>query len=139
MLVKMASNDLAESSFAGVTAQVQCYGRIGMSAAAVVSDVGRNGFLSHGGTKKQINRAISSTKTKAKEKECKLYFGMVKELQITLLITCMEDAPRTRIKNNDNLSRARKWRSQKEEAAKDKGNEDAEDEFIQCMISHILW
>ena len=32
---------------------------------------------------------------------------------------------------NDNLSRARKLRPQKEEAAKEKGNEDAEDEFIE--------
>ena len=68
-----------------------------------------------------------------------MYFGMVKELHITLLIKCMEDAPRTRIKNNDNLSRARKWISQKEEAAKDKGNEDAEDEFIECMIYPRMW
>ena len=48
--------------------QVQCYGRIGMSAAAAVSDVGRNGFLSRRGTKKQIRRATASTNTKAKEK-----------------------------------------------------------------------
>ena len=68
MLGKMAYNDLAERSFAGVTAQVQYYGRIGMSAAAEVSDVGRNDFLSRGGTKKQIHRATASTKTKAKEK-----------------------------------------------------------------------
>ena len=64
---------------------------------------------------------------------------MVKELQITLLIMCIEDAPQTRIKNNNNLSRARKWRSQKEETAKEKGNEDAEDEFIECMIYHRMW
>ena len=67
-----------------------------------------------------------------------MYFGRVKELQITLLITCMEDAPQTSKKNNDNLSRARKWRSQKEEAAKEKGNEDDEDEFIECMIYHRM-
>ena len=126
----MASNDLAESSFSGVTAQVRCYGRIGMSDAAAVSDVGRNGFLSCGGIKRPIDRKIASKNTKAKGKERELYFGMVKELQITLLITCMEDAPRTRIKNNDNLRQARKWRPQKEEAGKDKGNEDAEDNFI---------
>ena len=40
-------------------------------------------------------------------------------------------------KNNDNLSRARKWRSQKEEAAKDKGNEDAEDEFNECITAQV--
>ena len=42
-------------------------------------------------------------------------------------------------KKNDNLSRARKWRSQKKEAEKDKGNEDAEDEFIEYMIYHRMW
>ena len=101
-----------------------------MSAAAAVSDVGRNEFLSRGGTKKQIHCATSSKKTKAKEKEHEFYFGMVKELHITLLITCMEDAQITRGKNNDSISRARKCRSQKKEAEKEKGNEDAEDEFI---------
>ena len=48
----MAVNDLAESSFAGVTAQVQCYGRIGMHAAAAVSGMSRNGFLSRPTSKK---------------------------------------------------------------------------------------
>ena len=92
MLGKMASNDLAESSFAGVTAQVQCYVRIGMSAEASVSDVGRNGFQSRGGIKRPIDRETASKKKKAKEKERELYFGMVKELQIKLLITCMEES-----------------------------------------------
>ena len=69
-----------------------------MSAAAAVIDVGRNRFLSRGGIKRPIDREIASKKTKAKEKERELYFGMVKELHITLFIMCMEDAPQTRIK-----------------------------------------
>ena len=40
---------------------------------------------------------------------------------------------------NDNLSRALKWISKKEEASKEKGNEDSEDEFIECMIYHRIW
>ena len=64
MLGKMAYNDLAESSFAGFTAQVQCYGNIGMSAAAAVSDVGINGFLSRGGTKKANSLCNSHHKDK---------------------------------------------------------------------------
>ena len=52
MMGMMAVNDLAESSFAGVTAQVQCYGRIGMHAAAAASDMSRNKFLSRPTTKK---------------------------------------------------------------------------------------
>ena len=51
----------------------------------------------------------------------------------------MEDAPQTRGGVNNNLSRARKWRSQKEEAAKEKGNEYAEDEFIECIIYYRMW
>ena len=66
MLHTMASNDLAESSFAGVTAQVKCYGRIGMSAAAAVSDVGRNGFLFRGTPRPQLKRASKNTNIKKK-------------------------------------------------------------------------
>ena len=55
MLGKMAYNDLAESSFAGLTAQIQCYGRRGMYNAAAVSDTSRNGFLSRPTTRKEIN------------------------------------------------------------------------------------
>ena len=67
MLGKMASNDLVESSFTGVTAQVQCYGRIGMSGAATVSNVAYNEFLHFGGTKIKIKLATTSNKKKAKE------------------------------------------------------------------------
>ena len=64
MLGQWASNDLAESSFAGLTALVQCYGRIGMSNSAAVSDFARNGLLNRDGTKKQINHSTTSTKKK---------------------------------------------------------------------------
>lgn len=37
-------NDLAESSFAGVTAMIQVYGRIDLNAAAAISDMNRNVF-----------------------------------------------------------------------------------------------
>ena len=55
MLGMMASNDIVESSFAGLTAQIQCYDRIGMYNAAAVSDTSRNGFLSRPTTRKEIN------------------------------------------------------------------------------------
>ena len=80
MLGQWASNDLSESSFAGVTAQVQCYGRIGMSNAAAVSDVARNGLLNRDGRKKQINHATTSTKKKQKYKKRGLYHGLPQEL-----------------------------------------------------------
>ena len=96
LIGQWSSNDLAESSFARVTLQVQCYDQIGMSNAAAVSDVSRNGLLNRDGTKKQINHATTSTKKKQKDKKRGFYHGLTKELQITILIMCMEDAPATK-------------------------------------------
>ena len=84
MLGQWASDDLAESSFTEVTAQVQRYGRTGMSNAATVSDVARNGLLNRDGTKKKINHATTSTNKKQKDKKRGLYHGLPKELQINL-------------------------------------------------------
>ena len=78
MLRQWASNDLAESSFAGATAQVQCYGRIGMSNAAAVSNVARNGLLNRYSTKKQMIHGTTSTKKKQKDKKRGLYHGLPK-------------------------------------------------------------
>ena len=50
MLGKIATNDPAESSFAGVTSQIQKYSRISISGAAAISDMQRNKFLSRVGT-----------------------------------------------------------------------------------------
>ena len=54
MMGKMDTNNLAESSFAEVTSQVQFYGRIDMCSAAAVSDTARNGFLDRPTTKKRM-------------------------------------------------------------------------------------
>ena len=48
----VAVNDLAESSFAGVTAQVQVFGRMGMANVAAVSDMARNDLLDQPATNK---------------------------------------------------------------------------------------
>ena len=106
-LGQWASNDLAGSSLSGATAQVQCYDRIGTSNAAAVSDVAINGLLNRDGTKKQINRATTSTKKKQKDNKRGFYHGFPKELHITILMMCMEDTPAIRKQNNDNLIRSR--------------------------------
>ena len=126
ILGQWASDDLAESSFAGVTAQVQCYSRIGMSKAVAAIDVARDGFLDRDGTKKKINHATTSTKKKQKDKKRGLYHGLQKELQITFFVMCMEDAPATRKKNNGDLNRSRGWQAQKYKVAEEKGLVDSE-------------
>ena len=51
----MAVNDLAESSFTGVTSQLQVFGRTGMAIAADISNMTRNGFLNRPTTNKEMS------------------------------------------------------------------------------------
>ena len=110
-----------------------------MSNAATVSDVARNGLLNRDGTKKKINHATTSTKKKQKDKKRGLYHGLPKELLITILMMCMEDAPATRKQNNDDLNRSCEWRTQKYKVSEEKGLEDAEDKYIECIINQRMW
>ena len=64
---------------------------------------------------------------------------MTKELHITVLMMCMEDAPAKRNQNNDDLNRSREWRAQNDKGAEEKGLVDTEDEFIECIIYHKMW
>ena len=50
----MSVNDLAESSFAGVTDQLQVFVRIAMASAATISNMARNGFLDQPTTNKEM-------------------------------------------------------------------------------------
>ena len=57
----MAGNNLAESAFGGVTAQLEVFGRLGLSHGAAVSDMQRNGFLKRPTTKKDFeNKEVRS-------------------------------------------------------------------------------
>ena len=85
MLGKMASNDLAESSFVGVTAKFQCYGQIDMCSAAAVSDTARNDLLDSPTIKKQMEVHQQG-----------FFHGLTDKLQITLVVVAMEDAPENR-------------------------------------------
>ena len=110
-----------------------------MINAAAVSNVARNELLNRDGTKKQINHATNSTKKKQKDKKRGLYHGFPKELQMTVLMMYMEDAPATRKQNNDDLNWSREWRAQNDKVAEEKGLVDTEDEFIECIIYHKMW
>ena len=59
--------------------------------------------------------------------------------RLLFFIMCMEDAPATRKQNNDDLNRSREWQSQKYKVAEEKGLEDSEDYFIECIIYHMMW
>ena len=92
----MSVNDLAESSFAGVTAQLQVFVRIGMSSAATISNMARNGFLDQPTT----NKEMSDNKTS-------LFHDFSEELQITAIMCVVQEASATRQSNNDAMERER--------------------------------
>ena len=71
----MAVNDLSDSSFAGVTSQLQVFGRIGMASAAAISNMARNGFLERPTT----NKEMSDNKTS-------MFHDFPEELQITAIM-----------------------------------------------------
>ena len=91
-LKKMVTNDLAESSFAGVTSQVQTYGRIGMCNAAAIIDMSINGYLSRPTNKKDL-----------KEVNRGLFHDFPEELRLTDVMAAMGYAPVTHKANNKSL------------------------------------
>ena len=89
MLGKMVTNDITESSFAGVTSQVQTYGRIGMFNAVDISYMSRNGYLS-----------CTTTKKYHKEVNRGMFHDFPEELRLTAVMAAMEDDPATNQANN---------------------------------------
>ena len=77
----MVTNDLAENSFAGVTSQVQTYGRIGMCNVADISEMSRNGWLYRITTNKEL-----------KEGNRGMFYDFTEELRLTTIMEEMEDA-----------------------------------------------
>ena len=77
----MAVNNLAESAFGGLMAQLEVFGRIGLANAASVSDMQWNGYL------KRPN---------LENNEVSLYFGLPEELRITATMTAVKLAPAVR-------------------------------------------
>jgi hypothetical protein len=129
MLGMVAVNDLAESSFAGVTANVQAFGRVGIHGAAAVSDVSRNGFLSRPTTRKEMKAT----------KRHGLFHDLPEELKMTAVMAAMEQAPATRVTTNDALIRQREAKRQRDELVKREGLEKASHAYIECLIYHRMY
>ena len=80
----MAVNDLSESSFAGVNAQLQVFGPIGMASAADIINMSRNGFLDRPNT----NNEMSDNNTS-------LFHDFPENLQITAIMCAVQEDPAT--------------------------------------------
>ena len=116
-----ATNDISESTFAGISTQMQSFGgSISIHGAAGVSDMSRNGFLK---------------RPTLKDSKGGLMFQLPEELQITCIMAAMEDAPETRTSNE----RQRKKKLEKEQLLKDKQMAGLTDEYIENLILHGMY
>ena len=119
----IAVNNLTESSFAGLMAQVQVFGRVGMAAAAAISDLSRDGFLKWPTTKKDFKKGIRG-----------LFYALSEELQITSVMCAMKMAAETRETNNYKMEHQREAKRDKKELIKELGLK----QRVFCIL-HVLF
>ena len=87
-------NDLAYSSFSGVTAQLCVFGQIGMASVVYISGMARNLFLDQPTT----NKDISDNKTS-------MFHDLPEELYITNIMCAVQEVPAARQSNTDAIDR----------------------------------
>ena len=124
----MAMNDLEESSFAGVTAQLQVFGRIGMAGAAAIIDMARNGFLYQLNTNKEMN-----------DNKTSLFNDFPEDLYRTTIMCAVQEDPITRQSNTNGMERQRNTKQDRDKMNNREGLEKATDQFIQCLIYRQMW
>ena len=129
-LGKKATNDEAESALGGATAQIQRYGRIGLSHAAAVSDLKRNAFFHR------------LTNSKKEDKPLGIFHQFDQRLQEAIILTAMRDAPAAHKINREALDQQAAARHAKETLAKEKNLATATDEYIEGVtlftcITHL--
>ena len=124
----MAINDIAESLFAVVAAQLQVFGLVVIASPADISDLAMNRFLDRPDTKKEIS-----------DKKTSMFHDFPEELQITDIMCSVQEAPDTRQSNTDSMDRQSNSKQQKDKLVKREGLEKAADEFIPYLIYRQMW
>ena len=119
LLGTTATNDQAESTLGGCTAQIQKFGRISLSSAAAVSDLKRNGFFSRQPSKNNGNRKG-------------IFHEYNENLRHAIVEVAMRDAPVTKERNNEDLKLQATARSVKEKMAKKKNMDKATEDYIEA-------
>ena len=119
----MAVNDLAESSFASMTVQLQIFGLIGMASAAAICDMDRKGFLDQPTTNKDMI-----------DKKTSLFYDFSEEFQITAIMCAVQEAPAKRESNISDLDRQRNTKQDSDNMVNMEVLKKAENECIQCLI-----
>lgn len=123
-----ATNDIAERSFAGLTSQLESFGRDDLASLAGVSDLMQNGFLKRPTTRKAINANSRG-----------MFHCMMEGLRLSFGKAAENHSPETIRANNVWLQRLHEAKRQKEELLKQAGIEKAREEFIHCLTYHLMW
>ena len=130
LLGNTATNDEAESTLGGTTANIQRFGRIALSSAGAVSDMKRNAFL---------QRDTIPTKKNPTVNQSGLFHQFPHELRQAIVRVAMKDAPVTKLRNNEDLALQAKARRAKEEMIKAKNMEKATEEYIEGMYYRKMY
>ena len=88
----MAINDIAESLFAVVAAQLQVFGLVVIASPADISDMAMNGLLDWPTTNKEMS-----------DKKKSMFCDLSVELRITAIMCAVQEAPDTRQSKTDSL------------------------------------
>ena len=132
LLGNTATNDEAESTLGGTTANIQRFGRIALSSAGAVSDMKRNAFL---------QRDTIPTKKNPTVNQSGLFHQFPHELRQAIVRVAMKDAPATKLRNNKDLALQAKARPAKEGMINaknmEKATEDIEGMYYRKMYNSV--
>ena len=112
----MDVNDLVQSLFVGVTAQVQAFGRIDLHSTVTVSNMARNRFF------------LYDTPHTNDGNTC-MFHNLPDELQLSAFICAMEHTPDTRESNTNALACQYQTKGDKQELANQEVLKGASNEY----------
>ena len=131
-LGKRATNDLSESAHAGVTYNIQQYGKIDIKRAAAISQVKSNSDFSRLVVKQIKRKSRKGKEQQPIKQKLGLFHSFPPELRSSVLIMAMENAPATRKENANELEFVHQARQRKAELQKKKCMEKSTEEYIEA-------
>lgn len=121
-----ATNDEAESALGSVTGNIQRYGRINLFSSAAITTAKRTKIFQRNDDSKGGRRLG-------------FFHQFGKEVQEAIVSVAMQDAPKTRQRNNKDLEVQAKARKLKDDLAKEKSLEKASEEYIDAVYYHRMY
>jgi hypothetical protein len=121
---KYAVNDPAESSFGGLTRELQCFGRIALGSAGGVAQSRRNGDLKRQRTARGKDGIFHCLST---------------EMRQSLLTMCMQNVEATRDADRTALNAQRAAKRRKEELAREASMAKGQEAFIDALYYHEMY